>query len=119
MVHKLDADAFILTSSGDAVMRNKTGMIGYLLIKSDWCGHCQRFRGEYIKLDHVLNDNGLTFPLFVIDEKDMEKNPKVGQGLKFSGYPTIKVVKKDGTLVDYEGERDASKMAAHIKSQRY
>jgi thiol-disulfide isomerase/thioredoxin len=118
MVHKLDADAFILTNSGDAVMRNKTGMIGYLLIFTNWCNFCTRFKPEYIKLDYVLNDNGLTFPLFAIDDKAMEKNPKVGQGLKFSGYPTIKVVKRDGTLVDYEGERDASKMAAHIKSQR-
>lgn len=118
MVHKLDADAFTIDKNGDAVMRNKTGMSGYLLIFTGWCSFCTRFKPEYIKLDHMLNDSSLTFPLFAIDDKAMEKNPKVGQGLKFSGYPTIKVVKLDGTLVDYEGERDASKMAAYIKSHK-
>lgn len=115
MVYKLDASAF---SFNDQVLRlkNKTGMAGFLLIYADWCGYCKKFKPDYIKLDYQLNEKKFSFPLFAIDDKAINSARKLGPALNFKGFPTIKVVNKDGSLADYKGERSATAMAEYIKS---
>lgn len=105
---ELNSSSFVL-SGGSLRLKNTTGEPGMLLIHADWCGHCQTFKPIYAKLDSILNGNGTSFPLFMIEDKNITKN--VAVALNFRGYPTLKFVDQHGAMIqDYQGSRDVQSL---------
>jgi len=84
---------------------NKMGM---LLIWADWCGHCIRFKPEYIKLSKMLNSEKVTFPMYAIESVEINNaSDQFKKNLNFRGFPTIKFVDPSGKILeDYSGSRE-------------
>jgi thiol-disulfide isomerase/thioredoxin len=116
MVYQIDASSFALSSSGVLRLRNKTGKSGMLLIYAEWCGYCTRFKPDYKRLDMILKEKGIVFPLFAIEDKSIQASSKLGPALNFTGYPTLKIIKPDGILEDYKGGRDVESLLSMIKT---
>jgi thioredoxin-like negative regulator of GroEL len=75
-----------------------------------WCGHCQRFKDEYIKLSLVFTDN---VPLAAVNCNN--DNTKTIQHIcEIRGFPTIKIIKNGIITTDYNGERTPEGIANYF-----
>lgn len=84
-----------------------------MLFYAQWCGHCQslkpkwdsaktRFDTTKVEVEEVNADDASSKDLF-------EKH-------NVSGFPSIKIVKKDGTVVDYQGDRSEEDLVQFVLS---
>jgi protein disulfide-isomerase-like protein len=87
------------------------------LFYADWCGHCKSFKPEFesamSKLNGKANKKGKKLRLVKIDcdaEKDLAKQYDI------SGYPTVKILNDDGSIVDYDGPRSADGLTKYLMS---
>ena len=116
MVYQIDASSFVMNTTSKVLkLKNKTGKKGLLLIYAEWCGHCTRFKPDYSKLDSILKEQGIVFPLFAIEDKSIEASKNLGPALNFTGYPTLKVVMTNGELVNYTGGRDLESLLKFVQ----
>jgi thiol-disulfide isomerase/thioredoxin len=73
---------------------------GLLLVKADWCGHCQRAMPE---LEEVSRLTGEMFPVYKLDA---DKNKSAVTMLGVKGFPTIFFIEADGKIsTPYNKER--------------
>jgi thiol-disulfide isomerase/thioredoxin len=115
MVYQINASSFVMNSTSKLLkLKNKTGKKGMLLIYADWCGYCTRFKPDYKKLDSILKEKGILFPLFAIEDSSIEASKQLGPALNFTGYPTLKVVMENGELVNYTGNRDLESLLKFV-----
>lgn len=83
-----------------------------LLFYAEWCGHCQSLKPKW-------NEAKAKFPKTVevkecnadeeADKPDFEKHG-------VNSFPSIKLVKADGTVVDYSGDRSANDIVGFVES---
>lgn len=94
----------------------KDNKYGMMLIWADWCGHCIRFKPEYIKLSEMLNSERATFPMYSIESTDIDNgNEQFKKNLNFRGFPTIKFVDPSGKILgDYTGSRETGSILKAI-----
>ncbi len=86
--------------------KNKEG--GIVAIVAPWCGYCKSMKMEYQQLaDYIGN-------VFYVCYIDSTEHPELVKKLKVKGFPTIKYIKKDGTLVDYNGGRIFNNFVSNI-----
>jgi thiol-disulfide isomerase/thioredoxin len=77
------------------------------LFYTDWCPHCQDFKPDYMKAMNTLNgkvdkdDKKLRLEMV-----DCDVHKELGRKYNVNGYPTIKLIKDDGSHVEYGGERN-------------
>ncbi len=84
---------------------------GMLLIWAEWCGHCQRFKPTFSKLQKEL---GSSFPLLSIEDTDLSDD-NIKSLLNFRGFPTIKFFDQHGKIIgDYSGDRSESSILKHV-----
>mmetsp|Transcript_2672 Transcript_2672/g.7943 ORF Transcript_2672/g.7943 Transcript_2672/m.7943 type:complete len:497 (+) Transcript_2672:181-1671(+) len=78
-----------------------------------WCGHCKTLAPIWDKLGEAFKDNDSV----VIAKMDATANdvpdPKK---FKVAGFPTLKFVKADGEVVDYEGDRSEESLLDFVNS---
>ena len=87
-----------------------SGEVIVALFYAPWCGHCKTFKPIFqdamTKLNGKKSNNsdisGKTIRLSMID---CDENPELGKKYSISGYPTVKILKDDGKVMDYEGGR--------------
>ncbi|KAL1924693.1 uncharacterized protein VTP21DRAFT_4347 [Calcarisporiella thermophila] len=77
-----------------------------------WCGHCQRLAPEYEQAATELKKSNLK--LAKVDctaEQDLCSEHGV------QGFPTLKLFRKDGEIVEYSGPRKADGLVSFMKKQ--
>jgi thiol-disulfide isomerase/thioredoxin len=84
---------------------------GMLLIWAEWCGHCQRFKPTFSKLQKKL---GSSFPMLSLEDNDLTDN-NIKSSLDFRGFPTIKFFDQHGKIMgDYTSDRNESSILKHV-----
>lgn len=106
-VKELKLHDFSVNSIGEVIVthRDFIGKNGLIMFYSPACPHCnsKETKELWSKLAMVL---GNSFPIGAVNCKDNRNhNYVVAKYAKIIGYPTIKLVHKDGTLELYEGRR--------------
>lgn len=75
--------------------------INLLLIYTNWCGHCKRFKPIYEETSKTI---GSTINMYKIDG---DTCPNVSKMYKIQGYPTILMIDSQGKMIQpYTGPRD-------------
>lgn len=92
---------FFTYKKGDLMLNNKNGYSGLILFFANWCGHCQRLKPTWEKLETKINGNG-NYLLVAID---IEKEPEITRWANVNGFPSIFHFDKQGKLREYQGSR--------------
>jgi thiol-disulfide isomerase/thioredoxin len=91
----------IASRQGNFYLKNIPPVGGMVIIKTDWCSHCQRALPEF---EEVSKLTGGIFPIYKLDG---DKNKELVNSMGVSGFPTIKFINPDGQISDnYQGTRD-------------
>lgn len=65
---------------------------GLLMVKANWCGHCQKTLPE---LENVASMVGKAFDIYILDA---DENPGFVKKAKIMGFPTIVYINKKGAI---------------------
>ena len=106
-VKELKMHHFSVNSLGQVIVthRDFIGKNGLIMFYQPWCSHCNSkdTRKLWSDLSMLL---GNAFPIGAVNCSDHKHhNDQLAKYAKILGYPTIKLVHKDGTLEMYEGKR--------------
>jgi len=115
-VRELKLHHFSVNSLGQAIVTHREfiGKNGLIMFYASWCPHCKskETTSLWSNLSMVL---GNSFPIGAVNTTDYEQgNHTLAQYTKIIGYPTIKLVHKDGTLELYEGRRTEKELLKFI-----
>ena len=87
------------------------------LFYADWCPHCVNFKPHFKKAMSELNGqprkDGKKMRLEMVD---CDANKEISKQYDVSGYPTVKLIKDDGTQVEYGGERTYEGLRKYLVS---
>jgi len=83
----------------------------FTMYYADWCPHCQTALPEFQKLGPTVTIDGTPVVLQAIEEQQIP--PAAKDGIK--GYPTIQLVKPDGSVMEFSGERTADGFQQFLK----
>lgn len=95
-------------SENNVAVNGKTTLV---LFHADWCGYCKRFMPTWNKAKSELQNNNVVLRDFEADE-----NPDIMEENNVSGYPTLKLFKPNGKVVNYEGDRSLSNLGDFINN---
>jgi thiol-disulfide isomerase/thioredoxin len=95
------------------------GTAEIMVFSTTWCPHCQKFKPiwEKIKAD---NDgkvvNGYTLKMTEIDcTNDDEETTMLMSKYDVNGFPTIKLVKPDGSVVNFDAKPSEESLTQFIQ----
>lgn len=87
------------------------------LFYADWCPHCTHFKPDYKKAMAQLNGKmGKDGKKLRLEMVDCDAHKELGRKYDVSGYPTVKIIKDDGTQVEYGGERTFEGLRKYLVS---
>lgn len=104
------------SSFGEMVKRITKGPLTVVLVYADWCGHCHQFMPHF---DAAAKDSNRTIQAVKLNETMVSKandylNKNVNKNAKpinVEGYPSVLLVKKDGSIVsEVEAEKNTDAM---------
>lgn len=76
----------------------------FTMYYADWCPHCKTALPEFQKLGATKTIGGTSVVLQAVEEQQIP--PEKKDAIK--GYPTIQLVKPDGSVMEYSGDRTAT-----------
>lgn len=84
-----------------------------MLFYAQWCGHCQSLKPKW--------DNAKTrFDTSKVEVLEVNADDASSKALfeehSVSGFPTIKIIKTDGTVLDYSGDRSEEDLVQFVLS---
>lgn len=98
----------------DVVSKHKFIVVEFY---APWCGHCKNLAPEYEKAASVLATHEPPVALAKVDA-NAEENKGLAQQFEIQGFPTIKIFKNGGEIVqDYKGPREADGIVEFLKKQ--
>ena len=88
-----------------------------VMFYANWCGHCQRAKPEFKKLQNELISQGSQIKAVLIDFDD-PVGKKIARENGVQGFPTFKFY-TDGVsgkrVIDYKGNRDVDGWSSFLK----
>lgn len=114
----------VASSEEDHVLTLDTGNFEDQINKHDfivvmffapWCGHCKRLEPEFDRAARALAEEGSEIVLAKINGDD-KKHKRLMRKYEVSGFPTLKVFRKDSLPPStYKGPRGSDGLVAHLK----
>jgi len=83
----------------------------FTMYYADWCPHCTTAKPEFDKLGATMTIGGTPVVIQAIEEQQISPGVKD----KIKGFPTIQLVKSDGSVVEYSGERTTDGFQQFLK----
>jgi len=91
------------------------------LFYAPWCGHCKTFKPHFEKAMAQLDGKtagkseikGKTIRFKMVN-CDEEANKPLAKKYDVGGYPTVKILKDDGTDIEYDGARSLEGMKKYL-----
>ncbi|KAJ1378130.1 Thioredoxin-like superfamily [Sesbania bispinosa] len=81
------------------------------------CGHCKKLAPEYEKAASILSSHDPQVILAKVDANE-EKNRELANVFDIKGFPTIKILRNGGKVVqEYKGPREAKGIVDYLKKQ--
>ena len=74
-----------------------------------WCGYCKKLVPDWSKLEEGYHKKRVNGKIIYVLKVNCDEYPKIGEMYGVQGYPTIKILTKNGEK-DHEGPRDISGM---------
>jgi thiol-disulfide isomerase/thioredoxin len=74
----------------------------FVMIYADWCGHCQKAKPDF---DELAKASPLNIGTNKVYLRGVNGESDEGKLLKVEGYPTFRLYKPDGRMVEYTGGR--------------
>ena len=78
-----------------------------ILFKADWCGHCNKFKPVWEKLQQTEKIKFVTY------DADQHKNEV--KSFQVQGFPTL-LLKRGNEAIEYTGGRDLNSLKEFIRS---
>lgn len=107
--NKLANDINIVETFQNGGTNNSLTVKDVILFKADWCGHCNRFKKDWIKLQNTCKGNFN----FITYDSDSNKKEMVSWGI--DGFPTI-IIKKENEALIYAGPNNYDSVLKFITS---
>jgi len=99
-----------IKSKEDAMSLKTSGNLSVITVYAPWCQFCQEMEDEYAKFAEETDGR-----IDVYKFRGDEQRDFVEKELNTSSFPTINVIKSDGTVVKYESEeRDVASIKAFV-----
>ena len=95
---------------------NKIAVAGkstLVLFHAEWCGYCKRFMPTWKDAKSKLQNDDV-----VLKEFEADEDSEVMKANNVSGYPTLKLFKSNGEVVNYEGDRTLKDLEKFIKKNK-
>lgn len=74
-----------------------------VMFYADWCPHCQTAKPEFKKAKESAKRK---YPNCKLTLLDAEKNQELSQKYEIEGYPTFKLIGKNGNVTEFESSPD-------------
>ncbi|XP_065582725.1 protein disulfide-isomerase A5-like isoform X1 [Artemia franciscana] len=97
--------------SFEPFIQNRNVMVMYY---APWCGHCKKMKPVFAKVAKKLKELALPAEMATLDATIHHKVAKKSQ---LKGFPTIKFHKKDGSVLEYNGDRSSEDIIQFIRAQ--
>ena len=91
---------------GNVAVSGKSTLV---LFHAEWCGYCKRFMPTWKEAKSTLQNNNV-----VLKDYEADENADIMKANNVSGYPTLKLFKADGEVVNYEGDRSLGDLQRFI-----
>lgn len=99
------------------IHRAFSGKDGIIMFYAPWCPHCNSKETKDLWKSLALA-MGSSFPVAAVNcTNKAGRNDKVAEKAGVRGFPTIKLVTRNGTMVTYEGPRNRSALSQYICKQ--
>ena len=81
-----------------------------------WCGYCKKLVPDWTKCEQGYHKKRVNGKIIYVLKVNCDEYPKIGESYGVQGYPTIKIITKDGDQ-DYEGARNISEIEKFLIEQ--
>ena len=81
---------------------------------ASWCGHCKKLEKDNVFLNLEEKLKGKNISVLKFDVGNGGEHVIVRKKLKIDSFPTIRLYSENGTVVPYDGERTADKIANFV-----
>ena len=116
-VQRQMSDKLITSTSIKPNLTPANGECVVALFYADWCPHCQHFKPDFKKAMSSLNgQSGKDGKKLRLEMVDCDADKNISRQYDVSGYPTVKLIKDDGTNVEYGGERTYEGLRKYLVS---
>jgi len=112
-VRELNINDFDVSGGGDAKCITNNDKSGALVFYQAWCPHCRTIVDDVVSANKSLGNKHIILAV----HGQTPKNDEVFDRFGIMGIPSIKFMKKDGSVTsDFEGERTANNLIEFIKT---
>jgi thiol-disulfide isomerase/thioredoxin len=75
----------------------------FVMFYADWCPHCQTAKPHFKRMKEVAKTK---YPKCKLTLLDADKNQELSQKYEIEGYPTFKLIGKNGNVKDFDSTPD-------------
>ena len=98
MYNKYNAESF---ENNDKLTPKGNYKYNFVMFYADWCPHCQNAKPYFKRLKAQRRNTNCKVTLL-----DAEQNQELSKKYEIEGYPTFKLIKSNGSVVDFDESVD-------------